>query len=255
METFSERHGYNRDIPITTREAHEALRTAVIDVAYRLGMKPSALRTILCRVLFETPNRNNWSETPNIDEEARGLMTDAAWYEVYDVIEQISIALSPNPHPMFPSMSAASREFESELNRLFKRRGIGWQIRDRRVEYRGEEGVAAALDEAPQMLAATGRVTATTELNEAVKDLGRRSSPEVTGAIQHAMAALECVARSGLQRTRWASYSNDNSFLSQYPFIVRSRRFGALRPTMAGTFKRGDRLASKRLNWSWVFRR
>lgn len=32
-------------------------------------------------------------------------------------------------------------------------------------------------------------------MHEAVADLSRRPSPDITGAIQHAMASLECVAR------------------------------------------------------------
>lgn len=195
MPSFSERHGYANDIAIVTREAPTALRTAIVELVYRHGMKPSGLRRIVCDVLFEAPNKNNWSETPNIDEEVRGLLQDAAWYDVYDVVEKVCSALNPSPHPLFPTTTQACREFEAELNRLFRRRGIGWQIRDHRVEYRGDEGVAVALEEAPQLLVATGRHTAATELHEAVKDLSRRPKPEVTGAIQHAMAALECVAR------------------------------------------------------------
>jgi hypothetical protein len=33
------------------------------------------------------------------------------------------------------------------------------------------------------------------ELAEALKDLSRRPTPDLTGALQHAMAALECTAR------------------------------------------------------------
>lgn len=40
-----------------------------------------------------------------------------------------------------------------------------------------------------------GSPTAANEVHEALKDISRRPSADVTGAIQHAMAALECVAR------------------------------------------------------------
>src|SRR5690606_10635807 len=40
-----------------------------------------------------------------------------------------------------------------------------------------------------------GLSTAKRELQEAISDLSRRPFPDVTGAIQHAMAALECTAR------------------------------------------------------------
>ena len=47
---------------------------------------------------------------------------------------------------------------------------------------------ALALEEA-------GMQTAQSELREAVSDLSRRPKPDLSGAVHHAMAALECVAR------------------------------------------------------------
>ncbi len=44
-------------------------------------------------------------------------------------------------------------------------------------------------------MAESGRNTARNELHEAVSDISRRPNPDITGAIQHAMASLECVAR------------------------------------------------------------
>lgn len=195
MDTFSERHGLTADIPIQTREAPLALRSVIVDLAYGTGLKPSELRKIVCQVLFEAPDPNNWSELPNIDHEVRQLLDDAQWNEVYDVIEKIAIVINGGAPPITRIKLSKYVEFESDLNRLFRRRGIGWQLRDSRIEYRGDEGVAAALDAAPRVLAETGRQTAATELHEALRDLARRPSAEVTGAVQHAMAALECVAR------------------------------------------------------------
>lgn len=45
------------------------------------------------------------------------------------------------------------------------------------------------------ILGESGQSTAGTELHEAIQDLSRRPEPDPTGAVQHAMAALECVAR------------------------------------------------------------
>lgn len=41
-----------------------------------------------------------------------------------------------------------------------------------------------------------GLTTVRRELREALRDLSRRPTPDVTGAIQHAMAGLECFART-----------------------------------------------------------
>ena len=44
-------------------------------------------------------------------------------------------------------------------------------------------------------MAKAGRTTARDEIHDALTDLSRRPNPDLTGAIQHGMAALECVAR------------------------------------------------------------
>src|SRR5690348_9408394 len=45
-------------------------------------------------------------------------------------------------------------------------------------------------------LAETSQETARREVHEALADLSHRPQPDITGAIQHAFAALECVART-----------------------------------------------------------
>ena len=45
------------------------------------------------------------------------------------------------------------------------------------------------------MLQGSGRTTAANEIHEALRDISRRPVPDRTGAIQHAIAALECTAR------------------------------------------------------------
>jgi hypothetical protein len=45
------------------------------------------------------------------------------------------------------------------------------------------------------VLQQTGRTVAAGEIHEALKDISRRPNPDRTGAIQHAIAAMECVSR------------------------------------------------------------
>jgi len=64
-----------------------------------------------------------------------------------------------------------------------------------RIVYRGSESFAETTREAVEKLANTGRNAAATEIHEALQDISRRPTPDVTGAIQHAIAAFECTAR------------------------------------------------------------
>ena len=186
MTTFSTRHGFSRsDAEITIRQdAPSEMRDALVSVAYQCGFQPSTLRDVLCRMLYRAPDKGNWSEFPNIDGEVRDLLADCEWFEVYDFVEALA-GLS----------RGTSASFGEEVDRFFRIAGIGWQLVAGRLEMRGTEVFEHAIRQGQQELHRQGRLTAAGELHEAIQDLSRRPNPEITGAIQHAMAALECVAR------------------------------------------------------------
>ncbi|MBB3759559.1 AbiJ-NTD4 domain-containing protein [Xanthomonas arboricola] len=185
MTTFSTRHGLSRpEAEITIRQdAPSEVRDALTTIAYRCGFRPSALREVLCGIRYRAP-KENWSEFPYIDEEVRGLLAECEWFEVYDFVEAIAFL-----HP------GASVSFADEINRYFRVAGVGWQLVDGRLEIRGAEVFEQAIRQGQQELHRQGKRTAASELHEAIQDLSRRPVAEITGAIQHAMAALECVAR------------------------------------------------------------
>lgn len=87
-----------------------------------------------------------------------------------------------------------ARTFQDSLNEFFVEEGIGWQIVDGEIVTRGTEAFEAAVRQAGEALQAARRATAKDEIHEALADLSRRPEPDLTGAVQHAMAALECVA-------------------------------------------------------------
>ncbi|WP_081076836.1 AbiJ-NTD4 domain-containing protein [Burkholderia cepacia] len=186
MNSFSERQGLARpDAEITIRnDAPPELRDATIQIAYQSGLRPSDIRERLCQVLYRSPDKGNWSEFPNIDGEVRDLIGDCEWFEVYDLIEMLAA-----------ESERRGQEYADRMNRFFRATGVGWQLVDNRVETRGTEVFEAAVRQGQAELRQQGRHTAATELHEALNDLSRRPQAETTGAIQHAMAALECVAR------------------------------------------------------------
>ncbi|PIO99474.1 AbiJ-NTD4 domain-containing protein [Pleomorphomonas carboxyditropha] len=187
---FSDRHGFGGPEPeIMLREAApEELRFGVAAIARNAGMKPSTIRHIICSVLFEAPDQSNWSEYPNIWDEVLRLLRSCEWYKVYDIAE----TLWRNLEYDFEHQDL----FQNELNRLFKDKGIGWELKSPNgIVYRGDATFTALTDEAEKLFTATERQTAATEIKEALKDISRRPEPDRTGAIQHSMAALECVAR------------------------------------------------------------
>lgn len=195
MTRFSDRFGYQPDdVEITVRlDAPDELRDVIVDIAYESGLTPHTLRPIVCRLLRKREDTNNWSAFPNVDNEVRMYLGSCEWYRVYDVVETLYEELVNSPGKLHDGQSA--EYFAKEINNYFRQAGIGWQLSAGTLETRGSEAFEYSLAEASGELAESGRTTAANEIHQSIADLSRRPHPDVTGAIQHALAALECVAR------------------------------------------------------------
>lgn len=190
MQRFSKRHGHgNQEKEITIREdAPQRLREWLIQTACALGFTPKPLRIVICKVLRKLPDQSNWSEYPNVDGEVQELIKGCDWFLVYDIIEEIYSTLQKKDQEL-------AQQFQNEVNDFFCSEGIGWQFIDGLIETRGDKAFEASSRSAVSTLIKAGRKTASQEMLEALKDLSRRPAADITGAIQHSMAALECVAR------------------------------------------------------------
>ncbi|HXB45808.1 MAG TPA: hypothetical protein VNV85_17195 [Puia sp.] len=184
---FSNRFGYTpSEKEIAIREdAPLGLRQFIVQLVYDCGYQPSFCRRIICRVLSITPDRNNWTEYPNIEYEASQLIEECDWFFVYDIIEAFGNAIDTNYR----------EEFQDDLNLYFKQSGIGWKIEYGSIEYRGAEEFETAIKQVETVLETAKLETAKTEIKEAIHDLSRRPVPDITGAIQHSLACLECASR------------------------------------------------------------
>ncbi|ANI88270.1 hypothetical protein A9P82_02490 [Arachidicoccus ginsenosidimutans] len=187
-EIFSKRNGLRsfKEKEITIREdAPEGLRGFISMAFYDLNKQPSDLRAITTRVLKIPPDTNNWSQYPNIYNEVKEHLDSCDWYSVYDIIEAIIQKLD----------SHEKEEFTNEINEYFIINGIGWKIVDEQIETRGDEVFETAITNVVSVLETAKLQTAKTEIKEALNDLSRRPTPDITGAIQHSLACLECVTR------------------------------------------------------------
>jgi len=86
-------------------------------------------------------------------------------------------------------------KFECELNEFFIENGIGWLLLRGQIVERSPEVLAAVQIEAVNAVRESGRNTAADELHKAHLDLSKRPDADPTGAVQHGLAALECLAR------------------------------------------------------------
>ena len=209
--TFSKRQGLFtlKEKEITVREdAPEGLRGFIKMAYYDLGKNPSDLRSITSRVLKIPPDSNNWSEFPNIDYEVGQHLESCEWYLVYDIIETIIQKLN----------ASEKTTFSNEINEYFIANGIGWKIVNEQIETRGDEVFETAVKTVVSVLETAKLTTAKTEIREALNDLSRRPTPDITGAIQHSLACLECVTREVTGDTK----STLGDLMKKFPGVIPS---------------------------------
>ena len=166
-------------------DAPESLRYTVLQTPCELGWSPTTLRQVICRVLRVRPNANNWSDS-NVWSEIQNLVYSCKWPKVYDIIEALYEELN---------IYERGDEFEEEINTFFIEEGIGWKLSNGQIVTRGQEAFETVVNEAEKALEGSQRPTAASRIHEALQSLSRRPQPDLPGAINHAMGALECVAR------------------------------------------------------------
>jgi len=190
-QPFSKRFGHvGKNQEITIREdAPENFRYAVIAIASKdANLSSSIIREIVCQVLRIRPDtEHNWGE-PNISNEVQYLMDSCEWYRVYDIVEAIYSFLEHRRRD-------ATSDYEEPINECLVEMGIGWKLVNGVIETRGEEAFELVVQDASVALDDANLTTSKQELDEAISALSRRPEPNLSGAVFHAMAALECVAR------------------------------------------------------------
>jgi hypothetical protein len=212
-EPFSRRYGHGpeeREISIRDDAPYE-VRAAILKIAEGdLDLDPSLLRDVLCTVLRTLPDRSNWSSYPNIWEECQRLIEQCPWYKVYDFVEALYRQLAESTDP------SRAEKWEQLINGYFVEAGVGWRLVDGQLESRGPETFETAVDTARTSLEDAGLRTARQEIHESLRDLSRRPEPDLTGAVQHAMAALECTAREAVGDVR----ATLGDILKRYPDVL-----------------------------------
>lgn len=192
IERFSDRYGYQPPAAeICVREdAPAGLRNAIPLIASNAGISWTAMRKVICGVLLKRPDPDNWSD-PNVEHEVYYLLGEARWHKVYDIAE----ALYDVAKASFRNDYLAGEVFEHHLNHYFVENGIGWELRDGKITHRGSETFGRSTHEVPDRLDKSGFPGSAEQMREALRDISRRPKPDTTGAIQHAMVALEATAR------------------------------------------------------------
>ena len=110
------------------------------------------------------------------------------WHKVYDIIESLFRWIEY-------SVPYKISEFSEDINQCFLEEGIGWKIVDGKIVSRGDDALESSIERAIDTARKSGRQTAAKRIEDARGALSRRPEADLAGAINHAMGALEAVAR------------------------------------------------------------
>ena len=188
LKSFSKRNGYaSEEVKIIIREdAPEYLRYFIIIEALQCGISIQDLLVIVCRILYEAP-QGNWSHQ-YIQDEINNHIMKCEWNKAYDIAEAVYFQLKKD------SFEKRHIQYAEKFNELCIEKGIGWQFQNDHITARtGIDNVIFNLS--LKKLDTEKHATAKNEIEEAMHDISKRPA-DLTGSIQHALAALECVART-----------------------------------------------------------
>ncbi len=202
--TFTERRGIvPRSADICVRnDAPKELRRFVFQLMRHFEPSLKRIRRLVCDVTYNGEDPNNWQENDFMKYEISDIIENCEWNRIYDIIEQFYCQVSP----------LSQNDFEKKVNEYFLMNGIGWKMEKGIIEARGDKAFEDGIEKAKFKLEEKGLNTSQNEIKEAISDLSRRPSPEITGSIQHALAALECVCRevTGNRKATLGELLNDN---------------------------------------------
>lgn len=190
-QSFSHRHNFvkvKRD-RILTEEIPLDVRDHILTLVLH-DMPASALANFITRTLRHNYNKHDYIDNWDYEKLSRKLVREAEWFKVIDIIENLLVYFQRN------LTDAGFKQLTRDINELFLEENIGWQVDGKQVTASGGEAFRAAIPQAAGLLVACEMPDAAKEIHESLAALSRRPSPDLTGAIQHSMAAMECTART-----------------------------------------------------------
>ena len=185
-ELFSKRFNIpieNKEIVIRY-EVTDDMRSYVYLIMKNQGIGLKKIREIVCRTIKRAPDQNQYTENDYMDYEIQKYFMSCPWNRIYDIIENFSREL---PKTKLPS-------FENDINDYFYENGIGWKLENCELLSRGDDAFEYAVQSLGGVLG-DDKQTTKSEIVKAIKCLSIREEPDLTGAVQHSMAALECLSR------------------------------------------------------------
>jgi hypothetical protein len=207
MKRFSERTGAvpARKI-IQIEDMDDSLRNSLWNVfyLYYANEKSSSWMCVaksvaqyVCRVPVDTIGGNSLSWL-------RRVFFEAPWYQVYDIIEQISqdedlksssASLSPYTQLINDDPRGRFRALKSDLNIVLERELSGYRFISDKLTPITSTVEIAAIERAVKDLGADEYLGARQHLQTALEFLGKRPSPDYRNSIKESISSIEAIVK------------------------------------------------------------
>lgn len=128
-------------------------------------------------------------------EEAEDLLHHAPWPKVYDFVEKLhEVLVHEDESKERSGEECLAPKFAAAINECLVDEGIGWQLKDGLIRFRGEQAFEVAVASAEEILATDGFHEASDRIRKALNDLSQKP-PDFHGAVSHALSAMEAASR------------------------------------------------------------
>jgi hypothetical protein len=187
-ERFSTKFGYTPGplkaaLPVPADFIH-----GIIQVFKDVGLRSDLVRASVAAHLRRREDTTAQRDS-EIWKQVEAVLETLEWFQVFDVLQRLHHDLSAAVGTtVAPALANA-------VNEYFRDAGITFQLASGEFIVRGGDTFQYAVESAIAKCANSNRSRARNEMHEALRDMSRRPDPDVTGALHHAMAALEAIAR------------------------------------------------------------
>ena len=207
-------------------DAPDELRGIIVDLAYESGLTPDVMRSLVCQVLRTREDRTT-------GRRIRTLMTGSVGASIRASGTRFTTSWRPSTNDS--RTRVPGNAMEKTITTL----------RPRSISISDGEALAGnssmgswkhGVPKDPRHTLSEARRgwripvgSGDERIHQAISDLSRRPRPDITGAIQHALAALKCVARdaAGTGKQRWAPSFLGTLAWSRLRSIRRLRSWGS----------------------------
>lgn len=161
------------------------LRVWLFSLVKGLNFPLKKFRGIVCLKSYQASDPNQYSENEYMENEIHVLLDNCKWNYIYDIIEA-----------MYEQFGyAVKSEYRKEVNNFFIHNGYGWKMDGNgQIVSRGDDAFEQSIQSAIICIE-NSNPDAYSEIKEALIDISKRPAPDITGAIQHSMAAVECLCK------------------------------------------------------------